>query len=308
MDSFERFRIAAAERLRLLKSDLEEIVPPDCLERLEVAGTVPAKYTVVPGPIAKGNELLANAGPRPRQAYNKYVLLKCIADFSLSHSRYRLPDSVTFLYERELSRILRQADSVRGAYFAIGNDSFLKDLAIVTHRLIPVGAEFAEGEGGIPRGVALAGGAGQCLRFLRFLLFRSGGRRPFFALHMHRLVLDDFDAEGWKVTYHRLAELLELNPDLKGWLSSSWFLDPALETISPHLAHLREVPLEGGAELFFVSKNPKGDSGALARSPTRQRLFAAGKYVPAIYMRVWLRRDAIAWSRRHRNGNATSGA
>lgn len=308
MDPFERFRTAASDRLRLLKPDLEEIVPPDCLEPLDVTATVPAKYTLVPGPVAKGNELLASAGTVAQQAYNKFVLLRCLADFSLSHSHYRLPDSVTCLYERELSRILRQADSVRGAYFAIGNDSFLKDLAILTHRLIPVGAEFAEGGGGIPRRIALAGGVGQCLRFLHFLIFRSGGRRPFFTLHMHRLVLDDFDAEGWKATYHRLAELLELNPDLKGWLSSSWFLDPALQTISPHLAHLREVPLEGGAELFLVSKNPEGDSGALARSPTRQRLFAAGEYVPAIYMRVWLRCDAITWSRRHRNGNATNSA
>jgi len=33
---------------------------------------------------------------------------------------------------------------------------------------------------------------------------------------------------------------------------SSWFYDPLLADISPHLNYLRDVPMAGGAELFFV--------------------------------------------------------
>jgi hypothetical protein len=260
----------------------------------------PQRYSAVPEEIAAANARLEKDHPAAVADYNRGVLLELIASFSLNDAIYSLPPSITALYGREISRILHQIDSAEDGFFAIANDGFLKDLAILSHRLIPIGAEYAQGEAGIPRSLLFSVGPKQFFKLLWLIVVRCGGRQPFFALHAHTLALDDFNPEGWIASYHRLADLLELNPEVRGWMSASWFLDPALESISPRLAHLRKVPLENGAGLLFVCRHPDGRSGALSKSPTRRRLFADGCYVPATYMRVWPRKAVIAWSRRTR--------
>jgi hypothetical protein len=301
-------RGAAAERAARLKSSLERQVPPELLALSVDVASGPERYTWVPEEVARVNTALRATGASAVHSYNRYVLLNLIAAFSLSDSRYRLPHSIIALYDRELWRIFRQTDSLEDKFFDIANDAYLKDLAILTHRLIPVGAEFAEGGAGIPRRVLLAGGPTQFFDALRLVLFRSGGLKPFFALHAHTLALDDFNPQGWLATYRRLAELVVMNAQMKGWLSASWFLDPALESVSPHLAYLNRVPLEGGAALLFVCRHRDGSSGALSKSPARRRLFAEGKYVPATYMRVWPRCSLIEWARRRENALDATGA
>jgi hypothetical protein len=180
-------------------------------------------------------------------------------------------------------------------FYDLGRDEFLKDVAILTHRLIPLGAEFAEPDRGVPRSVLVKGGLTQLLRGMWFFGMRLRGFKPLFCLHLHNLVLDQFNAEGMVRTYGRLAELLELNPEVKGWFSASWFLDPQLASISPHLAHLRKIPEDGGAAVFFVKADVQGRSGALAKSRTRQRLFREGQYVPKVYMRIWPRQAMLDW-------------
>ena len=264
------------------------------------------RYTWVPDEIARSNAALREARSPHLHDYNRYVLLYFLSKFSIDAGRYQLPTSVRQLYPRDIQRILDQTESFEDSFFDIDNDHFLKDLAILTHRLIPVGAEYAQGDAGVPRSLAFARGAEQFFYVLWFSFVRTQGFKPFFAIHTHTLALDDFNEDGWLETYHRLAELLALNPGIKGWLSASWFLDPALETISPHLAHLRKVPVENGAALFFVGEENRSSSGALATSKTRRRLFDEGKYVPATYMRAWPRKSAISWSEKHRLVNAAT--
>ena len=258
------------------------------------------RYTWVPEEILRSNAALRNARSPHLHDYNRYVLLHFLSSFSIDAGRYQLPNSVRRLYPRDIRRIIDQVESLEDSFFDIENDLFLKDLAILTHRLIPVGAEYAEGDGGVPRSLAFCGGAKQFFNVLWLGFVRAQGFKPFFAIHTHTLMLEDFNEEGWLETYNRLAELLAVNPGVKGWLSASWFLDPALETISPHLAHLRKVPVDNGAALFFVGEENRSSSGALATSKTRRRLFTEGKYVPAVYMRAWPRKSAISWSERNR--------
>lgn len=291
-------RADAAAAAATLRVRLAPHLPAACLDLPVSARVAPEKYTWIPAAVADANAALKGQGDELAYSYNRYVLLSFIAGFSAEAGRYRLPPSIAALYERELARIYRQAQSFEDEFFDLSEDRYLKDLAILTHRLIPVGAEYAEGGAGIPRRILFAGGAVQLFRVLWLVTARCRGWRPFFALHAHTLALEDFNPEGWQATHQRLAELLALNPGVKGWLSASWFLDPALEKISPHLGYLREVPMAGGAELLFVCRHPNGSSGALSRSAERRRLFAEGQYVPATYMRVWPRQAAIAWGRR----------
>ena len=283
-----------------LRARLDQGAPGLALDPACPRNGRPDSYTWVPDNIAGANRLLREKHAELQADFNRYVLLRALTDFSLEDGSYRLPASIASLYMREFERILHQIETFDDTFFDLANDEYLKDLAILTHRLIPVGAEFAEGGAGIPRRLAFAAGPKQLLAFLWLVFFRCRGVSPFFALHAHTLSLADFNYEGWQATYRRLAELLTMNPQMKGWLSASWFLDPALEAISPHLAHLRQIPVANGAALLFVGQEEGRSSGAFAKSRTRRRLYAEGKYRPATYMRIWPRRAAIAWSRGHR--------
>jgi len=294
----------AAARARMLAARLSQAAPELSLDLPAPAAGDPSKYSWVPEAIAEANARLRETAPDLLADYNRYVLLTLIGRFALAESRFRLPESVAALYPGEGKRILRQVESFEDTFFDAAKDAFLKDLAILTHRLIPVGAEYAEGGAGIPRRLLVCGGPGQALKALWLIALRCRGQRPFFALHAHTLSLERFNPEGWRETYLRLAELLEMNPRMKGWLSASWFLDPALESISPHLAYLRRVPVEGGAALMFVCRHPDGSSGALSKSATRRRLFQEGNYVPATYMRIWPRAAVLAWRRREQDVGA----
>ena len=78
---------------------------------------------------------------------------------------------------------------------------------------------------------------------------------------------------------------------------ASWFYDPVLATVSPRLGYLRDVPLNGGAKLFFVEKGGAALANSLSTSPTRRKLYEEGKYVPTTYMMAWGRKAQSAWAR-----------
>lgn len=288
---------AAEEHLGRLKARLDQAAPGLALDPACPREGRSSRYTWVPENIEGANRMLRAKHAGLAADFNRYVLLHALTHFSLGDSAHSIPSSIASLYTREFERILRQIETFDDAFFDLANDEYLKDLAILTHRLIPVGAEFAEGGAGIPRRLAFAGGLKQFGVFLWLVIFRCRGVEPFFALHAHTLSLEDFNYEGWQATYHRLAELLTMNPKMKGWLSASWFLDPALESISPHLVHLRKVPVDNGATLLFVGREDGDTSGALTKSRTRRRLHAEGKYRPTTYMRVWPRSALLAWDR-----------
>jgi len=211
-------------------------------------------------------------------------------------SPLRLPTSIEALYPAQLERSLAAVEN-RESVIDLDTDPWRKNLLILSGGLVPVGAEFADPCSGIPRSTLLRGGAGQSLKLAATVAFETHGFRPCIELHAHPDVLEEFTVEGWERTYHRLAELLEQNPQFKAIIASSWFRDPALAAISPRLAYLREVPCRGGARLFVTGRDEQGTSGALARSPTRRRLFERGGYVPTIHLLVWARSALLAWHR-----------
>lgn len=257
-------------------------------------------YHELPEGLEASYRAIRRENSRTASLYLRELAQQLVAEFCPDKALIRLPPKVRELYQRELSRIRAQLDTFGLEYYDLDNDPFVKDYALLTHRFIPIGAEFAVPFSGLPRRTLFRGDLRHCCRGIRSIV-RCGGVRPFFSLHAHPLALDDFNPQGWELSYHRLAELLELNPVIKGVTSASWFLDPQLKTISPRLAYLRDLPERNGAAFFFVEYDHEGSSGALAKSATRKRLFRQGAYVPAIYMRVWARTDILQWSRRNRH-------
>jgi hypothetical protein len=236
--------------------------------------------------------------------FNQYLVATLLGNFRLDDSCLELPESIARLYPGELQRIAQQLEDTNLEFYQLGNDVLLKDLAILSHRLVPVGAEFVCPGSGVPRSLIFKRGFGQFCGGIRACLVQAGGFKPYFELHAHTLSLGDFNPEGWLKTYARTAELLEFNPEYLGVISTSWFLDPALSSISPHLAYLRAVPMENGATMLFAGYDSAGTSGALATSSSRRRLFESGRYTPALYTRIWPRSKLIGWLCRGRRNTA----
>lgn len=292
-DGFDTVRfleIARREKSRLDAAGASQAVAID-VGRAFRSLTPGVKYSQLP------TEVSAAYGHLPqelRATFTRWLVAAMAGQFSPGEAPMRLPEAVQRLYPGDLQRLYEHLNANDGYFNSLDADTVRKDLAILSHRLIPVGAEYAQPGSGIPRSVLFKGGLRQFFSGV-LLILRCGGIKNFFELHAHIDSLEQFSPSGWRDTYRALAQLLQLNPGLRGWLSSSWFLDPQLARISPRLAYLRETPGERSLTYLFVQTDPKGESGALARSPTRRRLFEAGQYQPRIYMRVCPRSQALAW-------------
>lgn len=101
---------------------------------------------------------------------------------------------------------------------------------------------------------------------------------PWLNAHTDARYLEDFHEAGRDAAYRRAATLLRADPEPRGWAAMSWFYDPAVAEISPHLAYLRERPLERGALLMPTRTSALQVQAALARSSRRRSLHAQGLY------------------------------
>lgn len=243
--------------------------------------------------LASSTASATSRAPNLGDLSSRLQIAELAAELAPERWRVLLPDSVHPLLQREIVRILAALDCPTSAV-DLSDDRWKKNRRILTGKLIPVGAEFAAPASGIPRRTLLTGGLTQGFKLLQTLV-STGGFRPLFELHAHPDSLDHFNPDGWRATYHRLAELLLLNPEYRGVMASSWFRDPALKAISPKLSYLRDYPERHGASMFLAGVDTEGSSGALARSPTRQRMFCEGTYVPRIYMMIWPRQALLHW-------------
>jgi hypothetical protein len=121
--------------------------------------------------------------------------------------------------------------------------------------------------------------------------------RTCFVVHTVDRHIRFFNAKMHREAYFNLAKLVSLHDDVDGIYRSSWFLDPALETISSSLKFLRAIPLEGGAHFWPVGEPwPQAFRDALDKSPARKRAHAEGQYTPWIYSFFWSRSDITRWA------------
>lgn len=253
---------------------------------------IAAEYSALPARLLTVEKTISSTKAQGAAYLNRQLLSFLVREFSLSRLPWKLPTSVVPLYKAQLNRLEQTPDRQPDSYFSLQNDPFRKDLAILLYRLIPFGAEFANPHSGIARSLAFKSGPKQAILLLRAIL-ASRGVRPFLELHMHPEVKGDFHPAGWIESYERLADFLQLNSRFRGVQSTSWFLDPALTRVSPHLVYLREVPEQCGADIFFAGTDTEGKSGALATSASRRLMYASGSYQPRLFTRIWPRNQLL---------------
>ena len=139
-----------------------------------------------------------------------------------------IPESVAELLLVESRRIRSGLDTLEPTFFDPANDAYLKDLAILLLTLLPCGAEYVQVQAGIPRSLLWRAGLWQGIRGLGFFALRAGGFQPYLSLHMDVRFREEFNPEGWRRTYLRIADVLRARPDLKGVFGT--FEEPLCKT------------------------------------------------------------------------------
>lgn len=210
--------------------------------------------------------------------------------------KMNLPDSVLSHYPITFNRLANYLrKNITGAYDST-DEYFCKDIRFVLLMTVPCGAWIVDLVSSISwSSVILSSIKSRSLTAaIRWL--RAGGSGIWLRRHLDSRYLDEFNEQGNDKCFHSIAELLMRRKHVRGIVGTSWFYDPMLSEISPHLAFLRQRPLERGAFLMRHGSGQIHIKRAIQSSATRRRMFEEGKYIPICYSLLWPRNELIAWA------------
>jgi hypothetical protein len=210
------------------------------------------------------------------------------------------PKEVKHLVDCEFQRIRACISNGNSNYFNLADDKLRADFRVACLARIPVGVEHIE-IGGLSRSLLVRGGIRQALQFLH-IMWSTGARPPYYESHLSHTLIPfrfslDYNYEARIATYRNIAACLEMNPRYRGLICGSWWFDPQVRKISPHLPDFAKIMLDNGAFLFRYGKSPSALRNALYYSPARQRLYQEKKYSPREYIVVWPRGSLITWAK-----------
>jgi hypothetical protein len=231
--------------------------------------------------------------PRDRTRLRRVAVARLALEFFRIDDR--LTDSIERLYPDFFSQLAKFL--LTGTRIDYGYDYFVKDVRYALGVTIPAGAlQFDLNFGVRPkviwRDLKMTGSLNSSVRYAASL-----GWRRWYGNHIDLRAMKEFTPEGWTASFARIAEVLELNPSVRGVAGVSWFYDPQVARISPHLAYV-QAPTNHGAFLAKMLTPPHDVENALIRSPTRKKLYAEGKYAPTCYMLAWPRGRLLDWAQR----------
>ena len=190
-------------------------------------------------------------------------------------------------------RVVKDFDRQPDNYYDISKVDFKIDFGVCCLKNIPIGgAWFLQIRMINPR-VFLTLDVRRMKRILDCILFKTKGFSSFCVIHTVPRYLLRFNCHQMNIAYQEIGELIKLNPKIKGIFRKSWFLDPNLENISPDLTYLREIPQQNGAIFFKVGTTHQDIVDALTFSPSRRKLYAKGKFHPAVYGYIWPKKEFL---------------
>jgi hypothetical protein len=208
----------------------------------------------------------------------------------------RLTSSILKLYPAFFGRLASFLhDRADGVY---DGDFFAKDVRYALGLTIPCGALQFDLNGVVgPKLIARDLLATRSLRSTAgYLAARGWGR--WYSNHIDVRAIKEFTPDGWTASFARIAELLALNPAVRGVAGVAWFYDPELARVSPHLSYIGQTLQRSGAFRVAMKTQEHDIANALARSLTRKKLHARGEYSPACYLVAWPRRALLEWAAR----------
>jgi NAD(P)-dependent dehydrogenase (short-subunit alcohol dehydrogenase family)/acyl carrier protein len=244
------------------------------------------------------------AGDDLEPLYNRLAIVHAIQNSLADFGQQEFPRDIEDLFVEWFYDMLAGTSWTEDNFFRLDYDPFLKDMAVCTGRMIPVGGAWTIELSGISRRTFFSGNPNQLLARIFFLSSRARAFKPFYQIHMALRFADRFNENEREASYLRIAAMLRANPGVKGLIGSSWYLDPALKEISPELSYLQNLPENNGA-LIFPQNTPKGAArGALAGSSRRTQLCKEGKYKPKNAFIIWPRTALLGWAGNHVMNNS----
>ena len=241
----------------------------------------------------------AEAGTITLEAYHKVAMIRSILGRA-SIGRARLTADMDALLQHYQVRVIADMASHRNGFYLHENNQFAREFAVCRGKLLPCGVELIDPGAGVPRRLLLDRGMRGFFGNLRYFGVRSRGFRPFYELHFDRRCIQAFNEAGYAELYLRIADMLSINPHIRGMTSSSWWHDPQIADISPELAFIDRHPKGHGARCFFVGEHDGATADATRFAPRRKRLHSQGLYRPGVHLLVWARRDILEWTRMYR--------
>jgi hypothetical protein len=290
------------DEIRLSSDSLLDKFP---IERyLEMLDHYPAVigYHYISPEVSKYTEnILQNSSRDILEVYHKLLLVELISRNMDKVEKQELPMAIKQLYIKNFNRILGNISSrsEETGFYLYPHDKFFKELAVCTGKMIPMGAQKVIAST-LPTRFIFKKGLMQFISGLSFILFKLHGIKPImFNMHMDSHdpdLMKEYNPDGWIRFYINAANLLKLKKQIKGIYGTAWLFDPKLEDISPRLTYLRKIVVDNGGKLFYIGPSENGTTDALAKSPTRRKLYSEGKYVPTDYMIIWARQNLIDWA------------
>jgi hypothetical protein len=249
---------------------------------------------------AEATRIQREQGPDARAAFLRNALQQLVERGRPRIASLRLPDAVKALIEREYRRIEKDFATSGTAHYDLAIHKMRCDFRIAGFGRIPAGPEHIE-LGGLPRRLAWGGGLAQGFRTAA-VIARAGGWAPYYVTHFahgikpHTFLLV-YTPQTQAALHRNVAECMRMNPHIRGYQSTSWWYDPQLARVAPHLAFLREGALAHGAVSLRAGSSEGAQQYAIANSPERRRLYEAGEYMPVSYAMVWTREALLRWAR-----------
>lgn len=152
---------------------------------------------------------------------------------------------------------------------------------------------------GIPRRWMIQARGTPRARLARYLLTRVGGFKPVWSNHLPQLPPGKhFTEDAFLHAHVEAARLLRHSPGILALASASWYYDPAMESVSPHLGFLHRTVTSNGGLVFEIPAEPYTREHALASSDARRAAEAAGRYTPRNFARIWGRDAFLSWAER----------
>jgi hypothetical protein len=246
------------------------------------------------------DDSLGGLGSEQKKRWGDCLLSDLIARVGERLPRFPTPESIFPHLAYQFSRILKEIEKEPKEPRDLGNDRYLKDLALCRLSSFPCVAQVVDKNSAVPRRV-IAKNFFRAPAAALALGLHSGFRyAPAFEVHTHTPMLKGFTPEGWDQCYLLAADLLEMYPQHVGLIGGTWFYDPELDRVSPKLSFLRKRPLSGGAFLLPMGQGPSDVSNSTARSQDRRRMYEAGEYNPTSWMFIWPRQALLDWARVNR--------
>ncbi len=277
----------------------DDAIEPEQYAALALPKTPTATYREPPPEMLLAESTIASTRPELVAAYNRFALAWLITNADPRHETLRIPTSIRSVVLVHAARILRQMTTLEDAHYSLESDEFLKDLAVLSSRLIPLGELSVEVSDGPGRSELAKYRPVSFVQLLRVLRVAARGLTPVYQAHTHVLAGGEM-GKDYVDSMHRLADLAAANPGVKAMVGEGWMEDPGLEFITPHHSLRGRFATANGGALLRIGRDETSTALALKTSVTRRQLFDEGKYVPTSYMRIWPREGIVRWSKRTR--------